>query len=346
VVTLTKMSRGVWALTCLIALLLAGCASRWVVDTQPRESQLQWPQSPLKPKILQLMAINGFREEGTSLKTIFSGRGEQKLIRPVAVTTGHDGRLAIASAECRCVHLYIPAEQEHHRLFVANNEEMVSPVGIAFDDDLRLYVSDSALARIFVFDRKGEYLVTFDSGGGGPLRRPTGLAYNSNAKVLYVVDTLAQKVFALDSKGETVFSFGERGIGNGQFNFPTHIFWSPSGQLYVTDAMNFRVQMFDSSGAFLNAFGHHGDGSGDFAMPKGVAADRDGIIYLVDSLFDNVQLFNRQGQFLLTLGSRGTALGEFWLPSGIFADGHDKLYVCDTFNQRVQVFQILREVNE
>jgi DNA-binding beta-propeller fold protein YncE len=339
------------AATCLLftafcLLFLSGCATRWVMDIQPRETQLQWPNPPEKPKILQFQTIRGFREEGTSLKTVFTGRGDERLAGPVAVATGRDGRIAVAAAGCKCVHLYIPAAQQYQRISTVNDKELVSPVGVAFDDELRLYVSDSTLAGIFVFDGKGDYLLAVDKSAGAPLRRPTGLAYNKDRKLLYAADTLSHKIYALNWSGEAVFSFGERGTGNGQFNFPTHIYWSPSGQLYVTDAMNFRVQIFDSAGNFVAGFGRHGDGSGDFAMPKGIAADGDGVIYVVDSLFDNVQLFNSSGEFLLTLGGRGTAQGEFWLPSGAFIDDHDKLYVCDTYNQRVQVFQILRSVNE
>lgn len=306
------------------------------------ETALQWPQPPNKPKIRQVMTIRGFQEEGTSLKTIFAGKGEGTISQPVAITTGSDGRFAIADTGCRCVHLYVPAEQRYQRLTTANNEEMRLPVSVAFDDELRLFVSDSSRARIFVFDKQGEYLFSLDKLGGSQLKRPTGLAYNRAGKLMYVVDTLSHKIYAIDEKGDVSFSFGERDSGRGNFNFPTHIFSSPSGQLYVTDAMNFRAQIFDSSGRFINAFGHHGDGSGDFAMPKGIAVDKDGIIFVVDSLFDNIQLFNSQGTFLLTLGGRGSAPGEFILPSGIFIDENDTLYVCDTYNHRIQVFQIFR----
>jgi DNA-binding beta-propeller fold protein YncE len=336
-----SMRRGFFLSLCIVAIFISGCASKWAMETRDTDIRLQWPPAPNEARVQQIMTISGFKETGTSLKTVAFGKDVKKLSQPVAVATGRDGRIAIVSADCQCVHLYVPSEERYQRLFSAEKEAFVSPVGLAFDDELRLYVSDSVLMKLYVFDSQGKYLFALDKADGALMKRPTGLAYNSNEKILYVADTLAHKIYALDKKGKVVFSIGERGTGDGQFNFPTHIFWSPAGLIYVTDAMNFRIQIFDSSGNFVTAIGQHGDGSGDFAMPKGVAADKDGSIYTVDSLFDNIQLFNPQGDFLLTVGSRGSGPGEFWLPSGLYIDEGNKLFICDTFNQRVQVFQIM-----
>lgn len=288
------------------------------------------------------MSVKGFRETGVSLKNVLFGNDEGMLARPLAVAVGRDGRFAIADASCQCVHLYVPSDQKYYRLSVVKEVRMRSPVGLTFDDESRLYVSDSALAKVFVFDSHGAFLFDMEKPGDDGLKRPTGLAFDDDKKVIYVVDTLSHSIDSFDKNGAFLSSFGERGSGRGQFNFPTHIFWAAPGQIYVTDSMNFRIQLFDASGGFLAAFGHQGDGSGDFSIPKGIASDKDHILYVVDSLFDNVQLFDEKGDFLLTIGGRGTAPGEFWLPSGIFIDANDKLYVCDTFNGRVQVFRIIR----
>ena len=326
-----------------MALLSAGCATTWTSITDSEETRLKWPNPPEMTRVEYVTSLKGFREEGTSLKSVIYGTEEGRLMRPVAVAADRDGRIAIADTSCRCIHFYIPSSKKYIQLSRVNGEDMVSPVGVAFDEESRLYVSDSALARVFVFDSQGTYLFAIEKAGEERLKRPTGIAFNSEKKILYVIDTLSHKVNAYDKNGLLLFSFGGRENGDGKFNFPTHIFWSPPGRVYVTDAMNFRIQIFDSSGRFLTAFGHQGDGSGDFAVPKGVAVDRDRVIYVVDSLFDNVQLFNENGDFLLTVGVRGTMPGEFWLPSGIFIDAHDKLYVCDSFNKTIQIFRILRD---
>lgn len=328
---------------CAGAFLAGGCASKWELKTVAGEAALQWPPYPYKARVQYVMTVRGFDESGASiasvLKRIVFGKDRNDIGQPVAVAAGSDGRIAIADTGLRCVHLYVPGDQRYVKVYKAKPGELMSPVGVTFDDELRLYVADSVLNRVVVFDRDGKFLSSFGGASSAGFRRPTGLAYDPGKKLLYVADTLRNRIFALDRDGNAVFSFGERGTADGQFNYPTHLFFS-AGLLYVTDSMNFRVQVFNASGQYLFSFGHHGDGSGDFAMPKGVASDKDGIIYVVDSLFDNVQLFNRQGEFLLTLGSRGSAQGEFWLPSGIFIDGSDRLYICDTYNQRLQIYQV------
>ncbi len=324
-------------------LLVPGCASRWVLDSDISQTHLYWMEAPRSAKVMHLMSIRGFEETNASLKSFLFGKGRIGLARPVAAAAGSDGRFAIADTGSKCVHLYIPAEQRYVRLSSMGPLSLLSPVSVIFDDELRLYISDSALGRIFVLDKQGGYLFSISDSADGPLKRPTGLAWDSDRKLLYAADTLAHKIYVFNPKGEMVSSIGGRGETEGQFNFPTHLFWSPAGLLYVSDAMNFRIQVLNSAGKVVTAFGHHGDGSGDFAAPKGVVVDKKGVIYVVDALFDNIQLFNEKGEFLLTLGRRGGDQGEFWLPSGLYLDAWDKLYVSDSFNQRVQVFQIIEE---
>ncbi len=326
--------------------LALGCGPKWTLRTERSDVALVWPFPPNKPKVTYVMDITGFKPRSDSeslLDTIVYGRSggdDYSLGLPVAFASGKDGRLAVADIGRRCVHLYVPGEQKYMRLSDGGGEALVSPVGAAFDDELRLYVSDSVAGKIFIFGADGKFLSTIDKTGAGLLIRPTGLAYNLQKKLLYVVDTTAHKLYAFNTKGEVLFSIGGRGEEEGKFNFPTHVFWSPAGILYVADTMNFRVEMFDDMGHFLGSFGRHGDGTGSIAMPKGVAADKDGVIYVVDSFFDNVQLFDKQGTFLLTLGKRGSGQGEFWLPSGVFIDGSGIIYISDTYNKRVQVFKI------
>jgi DNA-binding beta-propeller fold protein YncE len=308
---------------------------------------LQWPYQPNPAKVSYVQSLTGLarnKDVGWVMGAIVFGTETEErnaFILPVAVATGHDGRIAVADMGRRCVHLYIPAQQRYLQLTGSDQEKIVSPVGLIFDEDERLYLADSA-GTVFAFGPDGALLFARHTAGTAQLQRPTGVAYSPRTKLLYVVDTLANTIHALETNGDLAFSFGERGDAQGRFNFPTHIFRSPGGELYVTDSLNFRVQIFDEQGHVLGAFGHHGDGSGDMAMPKGVAVDGDGVVYVVDGIFDNVQLFSRAGDFLLTVGGRGVDFGEFWLPSGAFINDKDELYVCDTYNRRVQVFRVTK----
>lgn len=331
-------------LLCALLCAVSGCVSTWNLRTRQPDVPLQWPYQPGAAKVTYLRSLTGFQEQrrtASAMKALFIGRDRKdagSFVLPVAVATGRDGRIAVADLGRRCVHLYVPSGQAYVRLDGSKGEKLGSPVGVVFDDESRLYVSDSA-GKVFAFAPDGRLLFTLKSAEGAPLRRPTGLAYSPARKLVYVVDTLANRVHAFNDRGEVVLSFGERGTGAGGFNFPTHAFWS-SGRLYVSDSLNFRIGVFDETGKPLSSFGRHGDGSGDLAVPKGIAVDRDGIIYVADALFDNVQLFDERGGFLLTLGRRGTGFGEMWLPSGIHISDRNELYVCDTYNRRIQVYRL------
>ncbi|MBI4517243.1 MAG: hypothetical protein HY699_15665 [Deltaproteobacteria bacterium] len=337
-----------WRCTSLVgglAFLALGCAAKWNLQAAQPEIALQWPYQPNRAKLTYVRSLTGLTRQtdsGTLLRAIVFGSeaaDRNAFVLPVAVAAGHDGRLAVADMGRRRVHLYLPATQRYLQLAGSETEAISSPVGLIFDEELRLYLCDSA-GKVLVFDADGTLLFAVRAAGTQPLQRPTGIAYSPGKKLLYVVDTLANRIHAFRKNGELAFSFGGRGASEGRFNFPTHIFRAASGDLFVTDSLNFRIAVFDEDGKALGSFGHHGDGSGDLAIPKGVAVDRDGIIYVVDGLFDHVQLFNRRGDFLLTLGRRGTDFGEFWLPAGAFISDDNELYVCDAYNRRIQVFRI------
>lgn len=335
----------IFSLPLIMMLFIHGCAAKYTVKAQQPAITLQWPFQPAKPKAVYVHSFTGFSKAKSSvslMKSFVYGSSNDNadaFLLPVAVATASDGRIAVADTGRRCVHLYMPAAKRYVRLYGDGKQKIASPVGLIFDDAFRLYISDST-GKVFVYDNQGNPSKVITNVGDQQLQRPTGIAYSPTKKLLFIVDTLKDKIFAVDSNGKAAFSFGERGVKNGQFNYPTHLFRSSSGKLYITDSMNFRVQIFDESGNFVGAFGHHGDGSGDLALPKGIAADPDGAIFVADGLLDNVQLFSEKGTFLLTIGQRGTDFGEFWLPSGIFIDELSNLYVCDTYNHRIQVFRI------
>jgi sugar lactone lactonase YvrE len=338
-----RLRRGLPWLGLLI--FATACSPKWAVRVAQPEVTLQWPFQPARAKVVYEKSLTGFaRAKGSASvwRAVVYGNGKDdtnSFLLPVGVATGSDGRMAVADLGRRCVHLFLPTQQLYIKVEGSKTERIVSPVGVVFDEALRLFVSDSA-GRVFAFDSKGVFLFSLRKAGDEALQRPTGLAYSPPRKLLYIVDTLANRVHAIHPDGTLAFSFGRRGEEEGSLNFPTHISWSAPGELFIADSLDFRIEIFDETGKPLGSFGHHGDGSGDLAMPKGVAVDRDGVVYVVDGIFDNVQLFDRQGAFLLTLGGRGVDFGEFWLPTGAFISDSGELYVCDTYNHRIQIFRI------
>lgn len=340
--TLTPSPRrhGAGLLLLLLFLLPACAPTKWGAELG-LPAKLTWPPEPNPKRIEYLGSLHQFTPADRSFASILFGQKQAgEIIKPVAITVGADGRMAIVDAEKKGVHFFIPSQQKYVLLTRAGDNVMQSPVSAIFDSNQNLAISDSVLAKVFLFDSSGNFTQELTPPKKQPFVRPTGLAYQQIDNRFYVVDSKRSLVDIFTDQGQFLSSFGKRGGGNGELNIPTHIATGPDGRIYVNDAMNFRVQIFNAQGEFHAVFGHHGDGSGDFAMPKGVAVDRGGIVYVAETLFDTVQLFSEKGEYLLSLGSKGQNPGEFWMPSGLFIDRENKLYVCDTFNQRIQIFQL------
>lgn len=328
-----------WPIVLLsLALLTCAPAGGGLEEQAVLYESVVWPSPPQQPRI-RLVGTFG-RPEDLGIRPSFFGRlwgwiagaEPRAMVRPYSIAAAGN-RLAVTDPGAGAVHLYDLAGRDYERIEMAGRQPLRSPVGAAMVGDA-LYIADSALAGIFVFDADGKLTRTLSG-----LQRPTGLAWDPQGGRLYVTDTMSHSIVVLDPEGKRLFAFGRRGTGNGEFNFPSHITLS-GGRLYVNDTMNFRIQVFDLQGNFLSSFGKHGDSAGNFAQPKGVGLDSEGHIYVVDALFNRVQIFNGKGELLLAFGGDGGAPGELWLPSGLFLM-QDRIYVADSYNRRVQVFQFL-----
>jgi DNA-binding beta-propeller fold protein YncE len=258
------------------------------------------------------------------------------MIKPYGVTVDSAGRLIVVDTAFKRVHIFDIRNQKYQFINDVGSKRLVSPIAAAVDSQDNIYVTDSVVGKVFVYNKSGDYLLSFDAG-----KRPTGIAINKETKRLYVVDTASHLVRILTLEGKELKSFGAHGHAQAQFNLPVDIFLDRSGDVYVTDTMNYRIKIFDPDGKFLTSFGTHGDGNGDFGRPKGVAVDGDGNIYVSDAIYDTVQIFDRKGRFLLNFGTLGNVRGAFWMPTGLFIDGGDRIYVADSYNSRVQIFEYL-----
>lgn len=334
-----------------VAFVLGGCASSgyqggdFFYDAPI--PNIQWPPPPQKAKITYVGAIR--EPHQSEIKTswlrkmlnnlVGAESGVSPLLRPYGVFAVGK-KIFVADTGSAMIHIFDTTQKTYLGIRKAGEFDLVSPVGVAVDTDGTLYVSDSVLQRIFVFDERGAYLR--EIGSADTLRRPAGIAlYNER---LYVVDTHAHAVVVFaKADGRLLFTFGSQGTETGNFNYPTNICIAKDHRIYITDSMNFRVQVFDPDGAYIGSFGKHGDGTGDFSKPKGIAVDSDDNIYVVDAHFDAVQIFDQQGRVLLAFGSSGKREGEFTLPAGIFIDSSDTIYVTDSFNRRIQIFRYFRE---
>lgn len=304
-----------------------------------------WPEPPEAPRIRYVGAISteaDLKRESSLMEglsdLLFGKKDIGVLVAPYALVVDQSGRLFVADAGGAVIHVFDLTLRSYKQFAdLAGQEKLRKPVGIALAGG-RIYVTDSALRKICVFDKEGRYIFSF---GAERLTRPSGIAYRADDQTLYVADTGRHAIDVFTTGGKFVRQIGERGVAPGMFNFPTHVWFDARGNLYVSDTLNYRIQVFTRDGGFLTTFGRQGDRPGNFAHPCGVATDTFGNIYVTDRQFENVQIFDPQGHVLMAFGEEGTQPGQFWLPAGIFIDERNRIYVADSFNKRIQIFELL-----
>ena len=328
-----------------VIIFCGGCGRGRGILFEELDKQIVWPEPPLQPRLRYVgefsteddlkRGVSGMEGFG---RLIFGRDDIGVLVSPRAVALDAKERMFIADTTGGVIHMMDLTTRKYQQFSgLEGDERLLSPVGLVVVEDT-VFVTDSALGKVCVFSRKGDFKFSF---GSDILERPSGIAYNSLQHTLYVADTKRHVVVIFDMNGESIVELGGYGAGDGLFNFPTYIWIDKEGKLYVSDTLNYRVQIFGSDGKFLRAIGRHGNRPGYFAHPSGIATDSFGNIYVSDKQFENIQIFRSDGQMLMAIGGEGHGPGEFWLPAGIFVDEDNRIFVADSFNRRVQVLQLL-----
>ncbi len=310
--------------------------------------EVVWPDPPEKPRIKfvrSLRATEDIDDRGWSRfkRGLLGGGAAVTVLQPMGLAISKDGqRLYIADLRQGQV-LVADFQQKTLDRFGADTV-FGQPFNVALDDEENVYVSDSVLHKLMVFDKRGKKLRSF----GDDLVRPTGLALDRVRRLVYVTDTAnvessKHRVVVYDFEGKYLRDVGNgRGAGDGEFNFPNYLALDAAGNLYVVDAMNFRVQVFDPEGKFLRKFGVQGDTPGSFARMKGIAFDGFGNLYVADGEHAVVQIFNREFEPLMYFGGGLPRIEFMDIPCAIAIDPRTNvIYVGQEVFPRVNVYQLV-----
>lgn len=241
---------------------------------------------------------------------IFAGDADVQFRQPMAITVDSKDRVWVADATLRSVLCF---NQDEKLLLMFGTDPgtgkvktptLKRPAGIALDESRnRVYVSDSKLNQIFVFDMNGKFLGRFGGPGNDPgqFSYPGALLVDKQGRLL-VADTINARIQVFSPDLKPIQTIGERGDTPGKLAIPKDMAFDREGHLYVTDAFlnNFQI------------FGHD---------PR----DPD----------------PNQLSVLLFVGGLGQRPGDFQVPGGIYIDSEDHIFVADQMNGRIQVFQFL-----
>ena len=212
---------------------------------------------------------------------------------------------------------------------------MVAPYGVETDSAGRLYVVDTFLRTVHVFDVKGGAYYLFPSDKAH-LVSPIDIAIENASGSIYVSDSKEGVVKIFTDAGKNFA--GE--MGKEILERPTGIAVNEkTSELLVVDTLNATIFRFDLTDHKLKGkFGGSGKADGQLNFPTNICVNSDGIIFAADSLNFRIQQFTPDGKFLRAFGSIGTGPGHFSRPKGVAVDSDGNIYVVDSLFDNVQIF--------
>jgi DNA-binding beta-propeller fold protein YncE len=208
---------------------------------------------------------------------------------------------------------------------------------VATDSADRVYVFHRGRHPILVFTREGKFL---RSWGDGLIKGAHGMRTDREDNI-WVTDTGHHTVMKFNATGKLLLTLGKKakpGTGPDQFNRPTDVAISPTGELYVADGYgNSRVVKFSREGKFLHEWGSKGDRDGQFNLPHAICLDAKGRVYVGDRENDRVQVFDGDGKFVAEWKESGA-------PYGLFLANNERLFVADARAEWVKVLDLQGKV--
>ncbi|HUM07171.1 MAG TPA: SMP-30/gluconolactonase/LRE family protein [Terriglobales bacterium] len=360
------------ALICAIVILMAGSAPLHAKEkkektpaAQPKQnilemldySKIVWPNPPAITRIKYLSYFSGEKRELVAPKKAgwmdrLSGAAVgqasptdklfYQLIRPYGIAVDSQGKVYIADEKVLAVFVYNPENGKVEMIRNGQQARFKLITGLTLDDADTLFVSDSLLKHVLVFDKQHKAQASISEG----MASPAGLAVDNENRFLYVADSDLDQVLVYDADPpyKLLRTIGKPGTKHeattpGDFSRPTNVVVDKDGNLYVADTFNNRIEIFDAEGNFIRTFGKAGDGPGYFARPKGIAIDADGHVWVADAVQDRVQVYTPEGQLLIWFGGHGLLPGQFSVLAGLAIDKNNRVLTSEQYPGRVQFFR-------
>lgn len=227
------------------------------------------------------------------------------------------------------------------------DDSLEKPVGVAVNEDGRVFVVDVRSRVVRAFEIDGDYLFTFntvESDKGTALRLPQRVAIGPDGNV-WVTDRHLKGIFVFSPDDG---SFVREFIPNSDVTEtwgPVALAFDAEGNLYVADlgvSQNHRIVAFDSEGNEIARWGSTvqttkmTESPGGFYYPNGIAFSNEGDVFVSDMSNHRVQVFTPQGEFKYLIYTSGS-------PLGIAIDRQQRLCVVDPFAHGVDIYELSGE---
>ncbi len=225
-------------------------------------------------------------------------KSHEKLNRPWGIAANEIGVVYVADmGNSRVVELFNPGNGLIFKKQIGGPGDapgsFIEPRGVAIGADGRLYVTDSALDRITVFDSSGGVLTTWDG-----FKQPDGIAvvgprektgYHRSDAFVVVVDSMHSRVSKYKLTGELISQVSSSSFSSGQ-TYLAYVVVDYHNNILLTDKKNCQIHKLDRNLNYITSFGRRGKKDYEFDEPRGIAiyryfgqtfvAEREGAQYL------------------------------------------------------------------
>lgn len=221
-------------------------------------------------------------------------------------------------------------------IYMANGENLYRPVGVGSDERGNFFVTLKDGARVFEFDRGGDFVRTWGERGlqAGQLMAPLGVAVDRLSGHVYVTDRMRLRLIAYDTQGRYLWEV------------PVLNALAPVVTKDGVAVLSFGpIALFDSEGQLIKEVGSRGYEEGMVDYPRAAAALPDGSLVVADSNNCRIQRLKLEGEATATamwvLGTPPRFQDDpetlFGVPSGVAVDELGRAFVLDGFRHSITV---------
>mmetsp|Transcript_70065 Transcript_70065/g.194734 ORF Transcript_70065/g.194734 Transcript_70065/m.194734 type:complete len:995 (-) Transcript_70065:200-3184(-) len=225
--------------------------------------------------------------------------------------------------------------------------DLRDPSGVSVIGDRHLAIVEYGLDRVVHIQlSKDSFDIVRSIKLEESLYGPFGCACGQNR--IYVADSCHHRCVVCDLSGRRLFEIGSRGVGPGQFEYPTCIVIFSDAGFAVGDRDNNRLQVFNSAGKFSHYIPsdwtvHDANRyknalappPGKLQGPMGIGCDRNNRIYVCDCGSNRLQIFTRRGEWLWS-SDTGEHKVSFQSPTAVAIDEAGLVYIAS--DHCVQIF--------
>ena len=211
-----------------------------------------------------------------------------------------------------------------------------SAAAVAIDSNGNLWASDPWQDRLAELTASGEYLgAAAEPVDPPPISVPQAVAADAHGDV-WVAESGSDSVREYDEAGIPVREFGWQGLEPGEFEDPSGITVSPTGDIWVLDGSD-RVQEFTPDGEYVTGFGTSGSEAGELQGPTAIVADGEGNLW-ISSSDGRLQEFNAAGHYIRQLGPSGPGSEKFDGDVSLAVGPNGDLWVANRLGDRIYEF--------